>query len=76
MGQLYILKLRGGKWYVGYTERGIERVLEHLKNKGKFKAAKWTQKYRPENWKKGGLIIAPPRHGLGSVKAEIGYPAP
>ena len=26
------------------------RVLEHLQNAGKFKAAKWTQKYRPINW--------------------------
>ena len=64
MGQLYILKLRGGKWYVGYTERGIERVLEHLKNKGKFKAAKWTQKYRPENWKKAVVTITEDIHTL------------
>jgi len=52
MGQVYVLKLRGGKWYVGYTERGITRVLEHLENKGKFKAAKWTQKHRPVSWQK------------------------
>lgn len=52
MGQVYVLKLRGGRWYVGYTERGITRVLEHLENKGKFKAAKWTQKYRPVSWSK------------------------
>ena len=50
MGQLYVLKLQSDKWYVGYTDRGIVRVLEHLQNAGKFKAAKWTQKYRPINW--------------------------
>lgn len=50
MGQLYVLKLQNNKWYVGYTDRGIVRVLEQLQNKGKFKAAKWTQKYRPVSW--------------------------
>ena len=50
MGQLYVLRLQSEKWYVGYTDRGIVRVLEHLQNDGKFKAAKWTQKYRPVNW--------------------------
>ena len=44
LGQCYILKLREGKWYVGYTERGIERILDHMDEKG----AKWTKKYRPE----------------------------
>ena len=50
MGQLYILKLQKKKWYVGYTDRGIVRVLEQLQNEGRYKAAKWTQKYRPVNW--------------------------
>jgi len=50
MGQLYVLKLRGGKWYVGYTDRGsMDRILEHIENKG----AKWTKKYPP--LKKGYL---------------------
>jgi predicted GIY-YIG superfamily endonuclease len=43
LGQCYILKLRSGKWYVGYTERGIDRILDHMDKKG----AKWTKKYRP-----------------------------
>ena len=50
LGQCYILKLREGKWYVGYTERGIARILDHMDEKG----AKWTKKYRPEKpipWK-------------------------
>ena len=42
-GQCYILKLRRGKWYVGYTEKGIERILDHMDEKG----AKWTKKYAP-----------------------------
>tara|TARA_B100000575_G_C22992370_1_gene572153 strand:- start:37 stop:525 length:489 start_codon:yes stop_codon:yes gene_type:complete len=43
MGQVYILKLSRGKWYVGYTDRAIKRVLQHAEKKG----AKWTKKYRP-----------------------------
>ncbi|MGB1568186.1 MAG: GIY-YIG nuclease family protein, partial [Candidatus Poseidoniaceae archaeon] len=43
MGQVYILKLEHGKWYVGYTERAIKRVLQHAEKKG----AKWTKKYKP-----------------------------
>ena len=62
MGQVYVLKLRGGRWYVGYTERGITRVLEHLENKGKFKAAKWTQKYRPVSWSKAVAEITSDDH--------------
>ena len=50
MGQLYILRLRGKKWYVGYTDRGsVDRILEHIDKKG----AKWTKKYPP--LKKGYL---------------------
>ncbi|MGB1802156.1 MAG: hypothetical protein ACPHKZ_03860, partial [Candidatus Thalassarchaeaceae archaeon] len=45
MGQLYILKLRGRKWYVGYTDRAITRILQHAEKKG----AKWTKKYPPVN---------------------------
>jgi hypothetical protein len=43
MGQVYILRLRGKKWYVGYTDRSITRVLEHAQKKG----AKWTKKHPP-----------------------------
>ena len=43
MGQLYVLKLRGGKWYVGYTDRAIKRILQHAEKKG----AKWTKKHSP-----------------------------
>jgi len=43
MGQLYVLKLRGGKWYIGHTTRGIERILDHMDNKG----AKWTKEFKP-----------------------------
>ena len=50
MGQLYVLKLRGGKWYVGYTDRSsMDRILEHIENKG----AKWTKAHPP--LKKGYL---------------------
>lgn len=44
MGQLYVLKLRGGKWYVGYTDRSsMDRILEHIEKKG----AKWTKAHPP-----------------------------
>jgi predicted GIY-YIG superfamily endonuclease/ribosomal protein L37E len=43
LGQCYTLKLKSGKWYVGYTTRGIKRILEHLDADG----AKWTKKYSP-----------------------------
>ena len=50
MGQLYVLKLRGGKWYVGYTDRSsMDRITEHIEKKG----AKWTKAYPP--LKKGYL---------------------
>ena len=45
MGQLYILKLRGGRWYVGYTDKAINRILQHAEKKG----AKWTKKHPPVN---------------------------
>ena len=44
MGQIYVLKLRNKKWYVGYTERKrVDRILEHIENKG----ARWTKKHPP-----------------------------
>ena len=50
MGQVYVLKLRGGKWYVGYTDRSsMARITEHIEKKG----AKWTKAYPP--LKKGYL---------------------
>ena len=50
MGQLYVLKLRGGKWYVGYTDRSsMDRITEHIEKKG----AKWTKAHPP--LKKGYL---------------------
>ena len=47
---MYVLKLRGGKWYVGYTDRSsMDRITEHIEKKG----AKWTKAYPP--LKKGYL---------------------
>ena len=62
MGQVYILRLRRGKWYVGYTDRGVVRVIEHIKKGGKFKGAKWTQKYPPENWESCLAEMTPDDH--------------
>ena len=33
MGQLYVLKLRGGRWYVGYTDKAIKRIVQHAEKK-------------------------------------------
>ena len=44
MGHVYVLKLRGKRWYVGYTERSsADRILEHIEGKG----AKWTKANPP-----------------------------
>tara|TARA_B110001450_G_scaffold256026_1_gene285152 strand:+ start:1618 stop:2226 length:609 start_codon:yes stop_codon:yes gene_type:complete len=44
MGLVYVLRLKGRKWYVGYTERdSIENILENIDKKG----IKWITKYPP-----------------------------
>ncbi len=32
LGHVYVLRLGEGKWYVGYTKRGILRVIQHLRS--------------------------------------------
>ena len=39
----YILELKNGNWYVGITERGIDRLYEHFCGLG----AKWTKLHKP-----------------------------
>ena len=58
-GQCYVLKLKGGKWYVGYTTKGVDRILDHLEEKG----SKWTKKYPPVK------PIRPVMTPLGKTKA-------
>ena len=58
-GQCYVLKLRKRKWYVGYTEKGIERIETHLNENG----SKWTRKYPPVK------PIRPVMTELGQTKA-------
>jgi hypothetical protein len=44
MGLVYVLRLKGRKWYVGYTEHdSIENILENIDKKG----IKWITKYPP-----------------------------
>ena len=43
LGQCYVLKLKGGKWYVGWTEKGYKRIQAHEKKRG----AAWTEKHPP-----------------------------
>ena len=43
MGVVYVLRLKRGKWYVGWTKRNIERIWEHIEGDG----AKWTKRYPP-----------------------------
>lgn len=40
---IYVLKLECGKYYVGKTKRGLERINEHISGTG----SSWTLKYKP-----------------------------
>ena len=40
---IYILKLQGGKYYVGKTSNPMKRYQEHLEGRG----SAWTKKYKP-----------------------------
>jgi len=40
---IYILKLQGGKYYVGKSENPMKRYKEHLDGNG----SAWTRKYKP-----------------------------
>ena len=40
---IYILRLQGGKYYIGKTVDVVKRYQEHLSGHG----AQWTRKYRP-----------------------------
>lgn len=40
---IYILKLEGGRYYVGKTENPMKRYQEHLNGSG----SAWTRKYKP-----------------------------
>jgi predicted GIY-YIG superfamily endonuclease len=40
---IYILKLQGGKYYVGKSENPMKRYQEHLSGSG----SAWTRKYKP-----------------------------
>ena len=40
---IYILKLQGGKYYIGKTSDPMKRYKEHLDGKG----SAWTKKYAP-----------------------------
>ena len=44
--RVYVLRLAGGKWYVGRTNKNVdERFEEHLRGDG----CGWTKKYPPES---------------------------
>jgi predicted GIY-YIG superfamily endonuclease len=40
---IYILKLQGGRYYVGKTDNPMKRYQEHLNGSG----SAWTRKYKP-----------------------------
>ena len=44
MTDVYVLKLQNGNYYVGKTDRGEERLKEHVKGRG----AEWTKMHKPE----------------------------
>lgn len=43
MCEVYILKLEGGKFYVGKTSNVLKRFRQHLSGR----SCSWTRKYRP-----------------------------
>jgi predicted GIY-YIG superfamily endonuclease len=43
MTNIYILRLEGGKYYVGKSEDVINRFSQHINGYGSF----WTRKYKP-----------------------------
>jgi predicted GIY-YIG superfamily endonuclease len=43
MEQIYILKLRAGKYYIGKTKNIVKRYEEHLTGTG----SGWTKKHKP-----------------------------
>lgn len=43
MSSIYILRLEGGKYYIGKTDNVPKRFQEHLSGKG----SAWTRKYKP-----------------------------
>lgn len=45
MVYIYVLKLEGGKYYVGKTNNPRERINQHLNGKG----SEWTRKYQIED---------------------------
>jgi predicted GIY-YIG superfamily endonuclease len=40
---IYIIKLQGGKYYIGKTSNPVKRYQEHLEGRG----SAWTKKYKP-----------------------------
>jgi len=44
MTDVYVLKLENGNYYVGKTDRGEERLKEHVKGQG----AEWTKLHKPK----------------------------
>ena len=40
---IYVLRLKGGKYYVGKTDNIIKRYQQHLNGSG----SSWTKKYKP-----------------------------
>jgi hypothetical protein len=45
---IYILKLQGGRYYVGKSETPMKRYQEHMNGSG----SAWTRKYKPESIEK------------------------
>ncbi len=43
MVNIYVLELEGGKFYVGKTEHGLQRLKQHTSGQG----SKWTKKHKP-----------------------------
>jgi predicted GIY-YIG superfamily endonuclease len=72
---IYILKLRSGKYYVGKSANPMERYQQHLDGKG----SAWTKKYKPVSLEKVISNVSPfdedkytkeymKKHGIENVR--------
>ena len=75
MTNIYVLRLKGGKYYVGKSEDVMGRYQQHLNGQG----AAWTRKYEPVSLEKTIENVSPfeedkvtkeymARHGIENVR--------
>ena len=72
---IYVLRLQGGRYYVGKTGDIMKRFQQHLKGYG----SAWTKKYKPVSLEKTHMNVSPfqedsitkeymSKHGIDKVR--------